>query len=88
MKENLTILDAVGGDATDTAMQRMILARDLPKRTIALILAGGRGSRLYELTDRCRAPIRPGEPVAEHGDLPSVAIRHDNDHLRRREISL
>jgi glucose-1-phosphate adenylyltransferase len=56
MKENLTILDAVGGEASDTAMQRMILARDLPKRTIALVLAGGRGSRLFELTDRRAKP--------------------------------
>ena len=56
MKENLTILDAVGGEASDTAMQRMILARDLPKKTIALVLAGGRGSRLYEMTDRRAKP--------------------------------
>jgi glucose-1-phosphate adenylyltransferase len=56
MKENLTILDAVGGEASDTAMQRMILARDLPKRTLALVLAGGRGSRLMELTDRRAKP--------------------------------
>ena len=56
MKENLTILDAVGGEASDTAMQRMILARDLPKKTIALVLAGGRGSRLMELTDRRAKP--------------------------------
>jgi len=56
MKENLTILDAVGGEASDTAMQRMILGRDLPKKTIALVLAGGRGSRLMELTDRRAKP--------------------------------
>ena len=47
MKENLTILDAVGGEATDRAMERMIRARELPKQTVALVLAGGRGSRLY-----------------------------------------
>ncbi len=56
MKENLSILEAVGGDARDNAMERMILARELPKRTIALVLAGGRGSRLYDLTDRRAKP--------------------------------
>jgi glucose-1-phosphate adenylyltransferase len=56
MKENLSILDAVGGEANDTAMERMILARELPKRTIALVLAGGRGSRLFDLTDRRAKP--------------------------------
>jgi glucose-1-phosphate adenylyltransferase len=56
MKENLSILDAVEGDAADTAMERMMLARELPKRTVALVLAGGRGSRLYELTDRRAKP--------------------------------
>ncbi|HEY0824197.1 MAG TPA: glucose-1-phosphate adenylyltransferase [Ramlibacter sp.] len=34
----------------------MILARELPKRTIALVLAGGRGSRLFDLTDRRAKP--------------------------------
>jgi len=38
MKEKLSILEAVGGEATDTAMERMILARELPKRTVALVL--------------------------------------------------
>jgi glucose-1-phosphate adenylyltransferase len=56
MKENLNILDAVGGLGSDTAMERMILARELPKRTIALVLAGGRGSRLMDLTDRRAKP--------------------------------
>lgn len=56
MKENLSILDAVGGDAVDSAMERMNLARELPKRTIALVLAGGRGSRLFDLTDRRAKP--------------------------------
>ncbi len=56
MKENLSILEAVGGDARDNAMERMILARELPKRTIALVLAGGRGSRLMDLTDRRAKP--------------------------------
>ncbi|MBA2675127.1 glucose-1-phosphate adenylyltransferase [Ramlibacter sp.] len=34
----------------------MQLARDLPRHTVALVLAGGRGSRLYELTDRRAKP--------------------------------
>jgi glucose-1-phosphate adenylyltransferase len=37
-------------------MERMVLARELPKRTVALVLAGGRGSRLMELTDRRAKP--------------------------------
>ena len=32
------------------ASQRMNLARELPRRTVALVLAGGRGSRLQDLT--------------------------------------
>src|SRR5687767_59163 len=34
----------------------MMLARQLPKRTVALVLAGGRGSRLQDLTDRRAKP--------------------------------
>ncbi|WP_299762988.1 glucose-1-phosphate adenylyltransferase [Ramlibacter sp.] len=34
----------------------MVLARQLPKRTVALVLAGGRGSRLLDLTDRRAKP--------------------------------
>jgi glucose-1-phosphate adenylyltransferase len=56
MKENLSILEAIEGEARDTAMERMVLARELPKRTIALVLAGGRGSRLMDLTDRRAKP--------------------------------
>jgi glucose-1-phosphate adenylyltransferase len=56
MKEKLSILEAVGGDATRPRMERMILARELPKRTVALVLAGGRGSRLMDLTDRRAKP--------------------------------
>lgn len=56
MKENLSILDAVGGETRDEAMERMVLARELPKRTIGLVLAGGRGSRLMDLTDRRAKP--------------------------------
>jgi glucose-1-phosphate adenylyltransferase len=32
-------------------LNKLILARQLPKRTVALVLAGGRGSRLQQLTD-------------------------------------
>ena len=34
----------------------LILARQLPKQTLALVLAGGRGSRLQQLTDRRAKP--------------------------------
>ncbi|MDE2606671.1 MAG: glucose-1-phosphate adenylyltransferase [Burkholderiales bacterium] len=35
-----------------------MLARELPRRTFALVLAGGRGSRLMELTDlRCKPAV-------------------------------
>ena len=30
---------------------KMLAASQLPKRTIALVLAGGRGTRLHQLTD-------------------------------------
>jgi glucose-1-phosphate adenylyltransferase len=56
MKEHMTILEAVGGSGADAAVERAVLARELPKRTIALVLAGGRGSRLYDLTDRRAKP--------------------------------
>ena len=56
MKENLSILEAVEGEGRDAAMERMVLARELPKSTVALVLAGGRGSRLMELTDRRAKP--------------------------------
>lgn len=42
--------------APEAATGRMILARQLPKRTVALVLAGGRGSRLQDLTDRRAKP--------------------------------
>lgn len=35
---------------------RLVLSRQLPKRTVALVLAGGRGSRLMDLTDRRAKP--------------------------------
>jgi glucose-1-phosphate adenylyltransferase len=56
MKEHMSILEAVGGAGTDTAMERLNLTRELPKRTVALVLAGGRGSRLFDLTDRRAKP--------------------------------
>jgi glucose-1-phosphate adenylyltransferase len=36
--------------------EQLNLARQLPKRTVALVLAGGRGSRLQDLTDRRAKP--------------------------------
>ena len=38
------------------SIEQMTLARQLPKRTIALVLAGGRGSRLEQLTDARAKP--------------------------------
>src|ERR1700712_4247046 len=35
----------------EQTMDKLILARQLPKQTVALVLAGGRGSRLVQLTD-------------------------------------
>jgi glucose-1-phosphate adenylyltransferase len=35
---------------------RTTLAQQLPRRTVAMVLAGGRGSRLHELTDRRAKP--------------------------------
>lgn len=37
-------------------MDDLIIARQLPRRSIALVLAGGRGSRLKQLTDRRAKP--------------------------------
>jgi glucose-1-phosphate adenylyltransferase len=42
--------------AMEAATEKMILARQLPTRTVALVLAGGRGSRLQDLTDRRAKP--------------------------------
>jgi glucose-1-phosphate adenylyltransferase len=57
MKEQNHTLEAVEGiGLTDAAAERMILARQLPKCTVALVLAGGRGSRLMDLTDRRAKP--------------------------------
>jgi glucose-1-phosphate adenylyltransferase len=47
---------SMGSDADAANTERMILARQLPKRTVALVLAGGRGSRLMDLTDRRAKP--------------------------------
>lgn len=40
----------------DGVADKLILARQLPKRTVALVLAGGRGSRLQALTDKRAKP--------------------------------
>jgi glucose-1-phosphate adenylyltransferase len=40
----------------DQTMDKLTLARQLPKRTVALVLAGGRGSRLEDLTDKRAKP--------------------------------
>jgi glucose-1-phosphate adenylyltransferase len=40
----------------DAGTERMMLARQLPTRTVALVLAGGRGSRLHDLTDKRAKP--------------------------------
>jgi glucose-1-phosphate adenylyltransferase len=55
MKEHDNLLEPVAG-LDDATTERMILARQLPKRTVALVLAGGRGSRLMDLTDRRAKP--------------------------------
>src|SRR5205085_12559226 len=38
------------------ASDRSFLAQQLPRRTVAMVLAGGRGSRLHDLTDRRAKP--------------------------------
>lgn len=38
------------------SMEDLNLTRQLPKRAMALVLAGGRGSRLYQLTDKRAKP--------------------------------
>ena len=47
------LLDAL---AEDLGFSTSTPWRDLPKKTIALVLAGGRGSRLFDLTDRRAKP--------------------------------
>jgi glucose-1-phosphate adenylyltransferase len=37
-------------------VDNLVLSRQLLKRTVALVLAGGRGSRLQQLTDRRAKP--------------------------------
>jgi glucose-1-phosphate adenylyltransferase len=39
-----------------TDRDRTFLAQQLPRRTVAMVLAGGRGSRLHDLTDRRAKP--------------------------------
>ncbi|MGZ5270178.1 MAG: glucose-1-phosphate adenylyltransferase [Ramlibacter sp.] len=58
-KEDRAFLDYLNGigPATDPrSAEQLSLARQLPKRTVALVLAGGRGSRLQELTDKRAKP--------------------------------
>ena len=38
------------------SMDKLLVSRQLPKRTMALVLAGGRGSRLEQLTDKRAKP--------------------------------
>ena len=52
--EHLSPIARLDDDARTA--ERLSLARQLPKRTVALVLAGGRGSRLHELTDRRAKP--------------------------------
>jgi glucose-1-phosphate adenylyltransferase len=53
-KEQLN--DEAAGVAADAGSGRTIVSRRLPQRTVALVLAGGRGSRLHDLTDRRAKP--------------------------------
>jgi len=43
-------------DGPQKAAARAVLAQQLPRRTVAMVLAGGRGSRLHDLTDRRAKP--------------------------------
>jgi len=47
--------DKVTG-AREATADRLVLGRHLPNRTVALVLAGGRGSRLQDLTDKRAKP--------------------------------
>ena len=44
------------GTGMSASADRLVLARHLPNRTVALVLAGGRGSRLHDLTDKRAKP--------------------------------
>jgi glucose-1-phosphate adenylyltransferase len=58
-KEDRAFLDHLNGLpplADARTAEQLNLARLLPKRTVALVLAGGRGSRLQDLTDRRAKP--------------------------------
>jgi len=50
-----TAIAETGGDKTMTPSE-LALSLDLPKRAVALVLAGGRGTRLKSLTDRRAKP--------------------------------
>lgn len=43
-------------DRRRASTDRTVLAQQLPRRTVAMVLAGGRGSRLHDLTDRRAKP--------------------------------
>ncbi|GAC1531416.1 MAG: glucose-1-phosphate adenylyltransferase [Ramlibacter sp.] len=49
-------LNGIAPAADLRTAEQLNLARQLPQRTVALVLAGGRGSRLQELTDRRAKP--------------------------------
>ncbi|HZY17716.1 MAG TPA: glucose-1-phosphate adenylyltransferase [Ramlibacter sp.] len=57
-KEDLAFAHLLGNTAVSDprTAEQLSLARQLPKRTVGLVLAGGRGSRLHELTDRRAKP--------------------------------
>ena len=58
-KEDATFANLNGfvpGTAEARTAERLSLARQLPRRTVCMLLAGGRGSRLMDLTDRRAKP--------------------------------
>ena len=48
--------ESARGESVAGTADRLMLARQLPNRTVGLVLAGGRGSRLMELTDKRAKP--------------------------------
>jgi len=84
MKENLSILEAVGGDASDHAMERMILARELPKvpgvvnRTLseATALLAQAGYKL-EQAEPIADPQIPKGSIASQ--LPAAEVAQETD---------
>ena len=58
-KEDRAFLDHLNGvrpGVESRTAEQLSLARQLPKRTVALVLAGGRGSRLQDRTDKRAKP--------------------------------